>query len=99
MEATELCFTPATELSRLIRTKELSPVELADAVLERIERLDPHPVGAVRHLRPEAVLRAGALLAERRPLRGALAQRPDGPHGARRGAAAAGIGRTRPARP
>jgi Asp-tRNA(Asn)/Glu-tRNA(Gln) amidotransferase A subunit family amidase len=41
MEATELCFTPATELSRLIRTKELSPVELADAVLERIERLNP----------------------------------------------------------
>ena len=41
MEATELCFTPATELSRLIRAKELSPVELVDAVLQRIERLNP----------------------------------------------------------
>lgn len=41
MNTTELCFTPATELSRLIRSRELSPVELMDAVLERIDRLNP----------------------------------------------------------
>src|SRR2546427_2248339 len=41
MSSTELCFTPATELARLIRTKALSPVELTRAVLERIERVNP----------------------------------------------------------
>ena len=37
----DLCFTPATELSTLIRRKELSPVELIDAVLARIEACEP----------------------------------------------------------
>ena len=41
MDATELCFTPATELSRLIRERRLSPVEIAGAVLTRIDRLNP----------------------------------------------------------
>src|SRR2546430_12193216 len=41
MSSTELGFTPATELTRLIRTKALSPVELTRAVLERIERVNP----------------------------------------------------------
>src|SRR5215470_14921834 len=37
----ELCFTPATELARRIRARELSPVELLDAVLARVEAVDP----------------------------------------------------------
>ena len=37
----DLCFTPATELSTLIRRKELSPVELIDAVLARIDVCEP----------------------------------------------------------
>ena len=41
MNATDLCYTPATELASLIRDKALSPVELTRAVLDRIERLDP----------------------------------------------------------
>lgn len=41
MTNTELCYTPATDLVRLVRTKALSPVELMRAVLERIERLNP----------------------------------------------------------
>ncbi|MDP9373256.1 MAG: amidase [Chloroflexota bacterium] len=41
MDATDLCFTPATELAGLIRRKEVSPVEVTDAVLARIERLNP----------------------------------------------------------
>ena len=41
VDATELCYTPATELARLIRTRALSPVEAARAVLERIERVNP----------------------------------------------------------
>ena len=41
MDATELCFTPATELGRLYRTRELSPVDVTEAVLARLERLNP----------------------------------------------------------
>jgi aspartyl-tRNA(Asn)/glutamyl-tRNA(Gln) amidotransferase subunit A len=41
MNATDLCYTPATELLPLIRTKALSPVEICRAVLDRIERLNP----------------------------------------------------------
>jgi len=41
--STDLSYTPATELGRLIRAKRISPVEIARAVLERIERLNPSP--------------------------------------------------------
>jgi Asp-tRNA(Asn)/Glu-tRNA(Gln) amidotransferase A subunit family amidase len=37
----ELCFTPATELARLIRSGELSPVEVVANSLARIEEVDP----------------------------------------------------------
>jgi Asp-tRNA(Asn)/Glu-tRNA(Gln) amidotransferase A subunit family amidase len=40
-EATDLCFTPAIELVRRIRARDLSPVELLDAVLARVESVDP----------------------------------------------------------
>jgi aspartyl-tRNA(Asn)/glutamyl-tRNA(Gln) amidotransferase subunit A len=36
-----LCFTPATELARAIRSRQLSPVELMQAVIARAERLNP----------------------------------------------------------
>ncbi len=36
-----LCWTPATELAAAIRARRLSPVELVDAVLARIERHNP----------------------------------------------------------
>ena len=36
-----LAYEPATELLKLIRTKQVSPVELAEIFLERIDRLDP----------------------------------------------------------
>src|SRR5438445_133572 len=41
MNATDLCFTPATGLVTMIRAKQLSPVELTRAALERIERVNP----------------------------------------------------------
>src|SRR5215467_13052821 len=41
MKTTDLCFTPATELAAMIRRRTLSPVELMDAVLARIEALNP----------------------------------------------------------
>ena len=39
--ATELCYLPALELRERYRRRELSPVEVAEAVLARIERLNP----------------------------------------------------------
>ena len=41
MDVTELCFTPATTLAASIRARALSPVELVDAALARIEALNP----------------------------------------------------------
>ena len=41
MDATELCFTSASELGSLYRSRQLSPVEVTEAVLARIERLNP----------------------------------------------------------
>ena len=41
MDTTDLCFTPATELAAMMRRRTLSPVELMDAVLARIEALNP----------------------------------------------------------
>ena len=37
----ELCWTSGSELAGLIRKKAVSPVEVVDAVLERIERVNP----------------------------------------------------------
>ena len=37
----DLCFLSATEMARLVRSKELSAVELTHAHLDRIERLNP----------------------------------------------------------
>jgi Asp-tRNA(Asn)/Glu-tRNA(Gln) amidotransferase A subunit family amidase len=41
MDATDLCFTAATDLAGMIRRKAVSPVEVTEAVLARIERLNP----------------------------------------------------------
>lgn len=37
----DICFAPATELREKIASRELSPVELVDAVLDRIASVDP----------------------------------------------------------
>jgi amidase len=37
----DLCFTPATRLVALIRRRQVSPLEVTRAVLERIERVNP----------------------------------------------------------
>ena len=36
-----LCWLPATELAALIRKKKVSPVEVVDAVLDRVARVNP----------------------------------------------------------
>jgi amidase len=52
----DLCFTPATELSRLYRSRKVSPLEVMRAVLERLDRVNPL-VNAVVTLDREAALR------------------------------------------
>ena len=51
----DLCFVPATELAERVRTRDVSPVELIRAVLDRIERLDGR-VNAFAHLTAELAL-------------------------------------------
>jgi aspartyl-tRNA(Asn)/glutamyl-tRNA(Gln) amidotransferase subunit A len=41
MASDELCWLPALELAQRIRRKALSPVEVVDAVLARMERINP----------------------------------------------------------
>lgn len=41
MKNEDLCFTPATELAEAVRTKKLSPVEITQTFLERIEAVNP----------------------------------------------------------
>jgi amidase len=41
MNSTDLAFTPALELAELIRRREVSPLELVEIYLERIQRLNP----------------------------------------------------------
>ncbi|PSN14677.1 amidase, partial [filamentous cyanobacterium CCP5] len=41
MNAVDLAFTPALEQARLIREKQVSPLELTQLYLDRIERLNP----------------------------------------------------------
>ena len=41
MEQSQLPFLTIAELARLIKTQEVSPVEVVEAHLERIERLNP----------------------------------------------------------
>jgi len=70
MSSAELCFTPATELARLIRARQISPVELTRAVLERVERLNP-VVNAFCTVTADAAL-AAAREAEQAAMKGEL---------------------------
>ncbi|HEX4985488.1 MAG TPA: amidase [Burkholderiales bacterium] len=58
MHSEELCFLPAFELARRIRARQVSAVEVMDAHLAQIERVNPS-VNAIVTLLPEAA-RAGA---------------------------------------
>jgi aspartyl-tRNA(Asn)/glutamyl-tRNA(Gln) amidotransferase subunit A len=41
MNHTELCFLPATEIAAAIRTRRISPVDIVDALFQRIHQLNP----------------------------------------------------------
>lgn len=56
-------FTPAVELAAAIRRKEVSPVELADCFLERMDRLDPR-LNAFCHRADDDVRKAASTAAD-----------------------------------
>ncbi|MBI1885151.1 MAG: amidase [Chloroflexi bacterium] len=60
----DLCFTPAFDLARLIRARELSPVELLQASLKRIEETKPR-VNAFTVLQPAEALAEARRQADR----------------------------------
>ena len=57
MSDRDLCFTPATELARLYRARKVSPLEVMQAVLARIDAVNPR-VNAYVTLAREAALAA-----------------------------------------
>ena len=69
MSDEDICFLPATELARRIRTRELSAVDVMQAHLAQIERVNPQ-VNAIVTLLPERAL-AGARAADAALARGA----------------------------
>ena len=52
MSESELCFLSAWEMAQLVRMREISPVELVRAHLDRIQELNPQLVAFV-HLDAE----------------------------------------------
>lgn len=62
MNRDELCDMPATRMAALIASRQLSPVEVTDAVLARVARLNPS-LNAFALLMPDEA-RAAARLAE-----------------------------------
>ncbi|OLC14919.1 MAG: hypothetical protein AUH29_09310 [Candidatus Rokubacteria bacterium 13_1_40CM_69_27] len=63
MSREELCWLSATELAALIRKKKVSPVEVVDAVLDRIDKINPKLNAFVTLTADDA--RQAAKLAER----------------------------------
>ncbi len=76
MDAVDLCYTSAFDLGRMIRARQVSPVEIATTVLERLDRLNP-TLNAFLTPTPELALSA-ARAAEARAMQGALLGPLDG---------------------
>jgi aspartyl-tRNA(Asn)/glutamyl-tRNA(Gln) amidotransferase subunit A len=68
MSPTDLCWLPATEMAAAIRARQLSPLELIDALMSRIHHLNP-ALNAYCTLTEEAA-RQAARAAEAAVLRG-----------------------------
>ena len=56
MTTRDLCFTPATELQRLYRRAQTSPLEVMEAVLARVDAVNPK-LNAIVTLTRESALR------------------------------------------
>ncbi|MCB9871645.1 MAG: amidase [Planctomycetes bacterium] len=68
MNRDDLCFTSAVELARMIRERQISPVELMAAVLARIDDVNPK-LNAFTKLLPEQAM-DGARAAEHAVMKG-----------------------------
>ncbi|MGW2840969.1 amidase [Streptomyces sp. NPDC001493] len=62
-ERDDLCFLPATEIVADVSARRLSPVELVDAVLDRMEEINPL-IGAFCTTAPEQARSRAVLLAD-----------------------------------
>src|SRR5499433_3502765 len=58
MTARDLCFTPAVELSKLYRSRRVSPLEVMQAALARIDAVNPEVNAIVTLVREEALRHA-----------------------------------------
>ncbi len=58
MQENELVFKSGRELARLVRRKQISPVEVVGAFLDRIEELNPKVNSFITILRDEALAKA-----------------------------------------
>jgi len=61
---TDFAFTSAVELARLVRTKQVSPVDIALNLVERIERVNPI-INAYAYFDGDAVIDAARILEKR----------------------------------
>ena len=71
MTPSELCYTPATELARLYRARKVSPLEVMEAVLARVDSVNPALNACVTVARESALAEARRATAALRR-RGAL---------------------------
>jgi Asp-tRNA(Asn)/Glu-tRNA(Gln) amidotransferase A subunit family amidase len=76
LDAADLCYTSALDLGRMIRAREISPVEIATTVLERVDRLNP-TLNAFLTVTPDLAL-SQAKAAEARAMSGELLGPMDG---------------------
>ena len=61
----DLCFTPARQLARLVRTRKVSVTEVLEAFIAQIERVNPK-VNAIVTFLPEQALKAAKRLDRRK---------------------------------
>jgi len=74
-DVSELCFTPARQLARLLKARKVSAAELMRAFIERIERVNPK-VNAIVTFLPEQALQAAKALDRKKALDRPLAGLP-----------------------
>ncbi len=71
----ELCFTPARKLARMVRSRKLSATELMRAFIAQIERVNPE-VNAIVTFLPDEAIKAARAMDRRKRAQGILAGLP-----------------------
>ena len=72
---TELCFTPAAKLARMLRARKISATELVRAYIAQIERVNP-AVNAIVTFLPDHAIKAAKAMDRRKTPPGMLAGLP-----------------------